>query len=103
MIDGTHVRIQAPHQYEDQFVNRKNFHSINVQLICDPDSKITNVTAEWPGSTHDAHVLSESNIYRSFEDGTHRGLLLGDSGYPCHSWLMTPFRNPVGAAQVQLI
>ncbi|XP_058637710.1 putative nuclease HARBI1 [Onychostoma macrolepis] len=96
VIDGTHVRIQAPHQYEDQFVNRKNFHSINVQLICDPGSKITNVTAEWPGSTHDARVLSESNIYLSFEDGTHRGLLLGDSSYP---WLMTPFRNPVGAAQ----
>uniref|UniRef100_A0A8C1LQH5 DDE Tnp4 domain-containing protein n=1 Tax=Cyprinus carpio TaxID=7962 RepID=A0A8C1LQH5_CYPCA len=82
-----------------QFVNRKNFHSINVQLICDPDCKITNVTAEWPGSTHDARVLSESNIYRSFENGSHRGLLLGDSGYPCRSWLMTPFRNPVGDAQ----
>ncbi|KAK9980706.1 hypothetical protein ABG768_000296, partial [Culter alburnus] len=99
VIDGTHVRIQAPHQYEDQFVNRKNFHSLNVQLICDPDCKITNVTAEWPGSTHDARVLSESNIYRSFENGSHRGLLLGDSGYPCRSWLMTPFRNPAGDAQ----
>uniref|UniRef100_A0A8C1LR86 DDE Tnp4 domain-containing protein n=1 Tax=Cyprinus carpio TaxID=7962 RepID=A0A8C1LR86_CYPCA len=89
----------AEHFFFYQFVNRKNFHSINVQLICDPDCKITNVTAEWPGSTHDARVLSESNIYRSFENGSHRGLLLGDSGYPCRSWLMTPFRNPVGDAQ----
>ena len=27
MIDGTHIRIQAPVQYEDQFVNRKNLQS----------------------------------------------------------------------------
>lgn len=93
--------LQVPLQNEDQFVNRKNFHSINVQLICDPDCKITNVTAEWPGSTHDARLLSESNIYRSFENVSHRGLLLGDSG--CRSWLMTPFRNPVGDAQAKFI
>ena len=31
-IDGTHVRIQAPREYEHEFVNRKNFHSINVQV-----------------------------------------------------------------------
>ena len=100
VIDGTHVRIQAPHRYEDQFVNRKNYHSINVQLICDPDCKITNVVAQWPGSTHDSRMLSESNIGRSFEAGTQWGMLLGDSGYPCRSWLMTPFRSPANPAQV---
>ena len=30
LIDGTHVRIIAPSQHEDQFVNRKGYHSINV-------------------------------------------------------------------------
>ena len=32
-IDGTHVRIQAPSTNEHEYVNRKNFHSINVQVI----------------------------------------------------------------------
>ena len=29
-IDGTRIRIQAPHEQEHEYVNRKNFHSINV-------------------------------------------------------------------------
>jgi len=31
-IDGTHVRILAPTRNEHEYVNRKNFHSINVQV-----------------------------------------------------------------------
>lgn len=30
-IDGTHVRIQAPSDYEYLYVNRKGFHSIDVR------------------------------------------------------------------------
>ena len=38
-IDGTHVRIQGPSAHESDFVNRKGFHSINVQAICDHRGK----------------------------------------------------------------
>ena len=31
-IDGTHVRIQRPTSNEHEYVNRKNYHSINVQV-----------------------------------------------------------------------
>ena len=31
-IDGTHIRIQAPSTNEHEYVNRKNVHSINVQV-----------------------------------------------------------------------
>ncbi|KAI1699192.1 helix-turn-helix of DDE superfamily endonuclease domain-containing protein [Ditylenchus destructor] len=34
IVDGTHIRIQAPRlQIERDFVNRKNFHSVNVQVF----------------------------------------------------------------------
>ncbi|ESO91257.1 hypothetical protein LOTGIDRAFT_97070, partial [Lottia gigantea] len=33
-IDCTHVRIQGPSEDEPSFVNRKGFHSINVQAVC---------------------------------------------------------------------
>ena len=34
-IDCTHIRIQAPYNNENYYVNRKRYHSINVQGICD--------------------------------------------------------------------
>ncbi|XP_029208930.2 putative nuclease HARBI1 [Acropora millepora] len=34
-IDGTQIRIIAPSNNESDFVNRKGFHSINVQGVCD--------------------------------------------------------------------
>ena len=38
-IDGTHVRIQAPSRDEASFVNRKGYHSINIQAVCDSEGK----------------------------------------------------------------
>ena len=34
-IDGTHIRIKSPSNDEHLFVNRNNYHSINVQGVCD--------------------------------------------------------------------
>lgn len=34
-IDGTHVPIKGPGEDENAFVNRKGYHSINVQAVCD--------------------------------------------------------------------
>jgi hypothetical protein len=36
-VDCTHVKILAPTENEGDYVNRKGYHSINVQLICDAD------------------------------------------------------------------
>jgi len=38
-VDGTHIRIIAPHNYEENYVNRKHYHSINVQALCDHRGK----------------------------------------------------------------
>jgi hypothetical protein len=31
-IDGTHIRIVRPQNHEKNYVNRKNYHSLNVQV-----------------------------------------------------------------------
>ena len=57
----------------------------------------TNIVARWPGSTHDSFVFSSSLIGQRFESQPRTledGLLLGDSGYPCKPYLMTPYLNP---------
>ncbi|XP_062373191.1 putative nuclease HARBI1 [Sardina pilchardus] len=93
-IDGTHVRIQAPSEHEYLYINRKGYHSINVQIACDASYSIFNLVARWPGSTHDARILRESQLSNTFEAGGVSGFLLGDSGYPLKRWLMTPIIAP---------
>ncbi|CAI6373074.1 unnamed protein product [Macrosiphum euphorbiae] len=72
-IDCTHVAITPPstnlnlneNQHPEYiYVNRKGYHSINVQLICDSNLKILNVNALFPGNTHDTHVWNNKNYNR---------------------------------------
>lgn len=100
-VDGTHVEIHGCDYGPDEYiyVNRKNKHSINVQLICDANYKIINVVSRWPGSTHDSRILQSSRIGQLFESGQLQGILLGDSGYALRPWLMTPFLHPSTPAE----
>ncbi|XP_039605726.1 putative nuclease HARBI1 [Polypterus senegalus] len=91
VIDCTRVHIQAPHEREWQYVNRKGRHSINVQLVANADLIITNCVVKWPGSVHDARILRESALYRKLQSNRPNGIILGDSAYPLLPWLMTPF------------
>ena len=90
-IDGTHIKIANPGGPDAlRFINRKGWYSINCQFICTSDLCFTNIVARWAGSTHDSRIFSESNIARQFANGEQHGILLGDAGYPCLSYLLTP-------------
>ena len=43
-VDGTHIRILAPSQHENGYVNHKGFHSINVQAICSHEGQLLHNT-----------------------------------------------------------
>ncbi|XP_033738226.1 putative nuclease HARBI1 [Pecten maximus] len=92
-IDGTFVRISTPRENEPDYVNRKGFHSLNVQMVCNNNFIITNCVARWPGSCHDSRVFRESQLCHDFENDLYSGFLLGDSGYPCRRYLMTPYNH----------
>lgn len=69
IVDGTHVAISAlSHEVEHAYVNRKGFHSINVQLACDARMLITNINARFPGSTHDSYIFLGSRLHRFLND-----------------------------------
>ena len=70
-LDCTHVRLYGAPLGENEhvYVNRKGYHSINVQAICDANYRITNIAARWPGSTHDSAIIHGSIIGRRFDAG----------------------------------
>ena len=49
LVDGTHIRIQKPSENEADYVNRHFYHSINVQAICLPDGRFSDVLARFLG------------------------------------------------------
>ncbi|KAI4468053.1 hypothetical protein MML48_2g00001552 [Holotrichia oblita] len=83
-IDGTHVAILKPVEEEHNYLNRKGYHSKNVQIICDYNLKILNVNARYEGATHDAYIWRHSAVQQIMEQnynaGDTRSWLLGDSG-----------------------
>lgn len=101
VIDGTHVKIVAPREGQEVYVNEKNEHSINMQVVFDAKGVIIDMVANWPGSTHDARLLRNSGLWYVFEQNmVPRGCcILGDSVYPLKPWLMTPILRPENEAE----
>ncbi|XP_049444489.1 putative nuclease HARBI1 [Epinephelus fuscoguttatus] len=98
-LDCTHIRIKSPSgAHEGDFVNRKSFHSINVQMVCNADYLISNVVAKWPGSVHDSRIFRSSAVYRRLSQGEFSGVLLGDRGYACEPFCLTPYADPQEAS-----
>ncbi|XP_045506495.1 putative nuclease HARBI1 [Colias croceus] len=97
-IDCTHVAIVKPSDDEHLFFNRKGYHSLNVQMVCDSNLKITNVNPKFGGATHDSFIWASSRMetfMRELHQNGEQVWLLGDSGYPQRPWLMTPILNAI--------
>jgi len=94
-IDGTHFRISRPSEYGEAYQNRTGRYSVNAQAICDAQCRLLSFNVTRPGSMRDSVIFKQSNIAQSFASGKYgEGYLLGDSGYLCTPYLLTPFRNP---------
>ncbi|XP_043282271.1 putative nuclease HARBI1 isoform X1 [Venturia canescens] len=79
---------------------------IRIQEIVDPDLKLLNINARFPGARNDAYIWSISPIRRAMEFHYNRGerktWLIGDAGYPLEPWLITPLANyPENTQQFQ--
>jgi nuclease HARBI1 len=99
-VDCTHVPIQSPGSDNGEiYRNRKGYFSINVQLISDTNNYITDVVARWPGSVHDSTIFDNSNLRAMFENDLVDGYLVGDGGYACRSYMLTPVTNPITASE----
>ena len=94
-INGCHIEINAPPDNREDYFNRKQHYSVNLQGTVDWNLKFMHATVGYPGSIHDAWVLRLSGLYELAENeqilsGPTRNingteiwpLLAGDSAYP---------------------
>lgn len=94
-VDGVHIPVISPGGDNAELYRcRKGFFSLNVMGVCNSSMLFTNLVVNWQGSAHDARIFSESILCATLEGGQYRGYLLGDSGYACKSYLLTPIRVP---------
>lgn len=93
-IDGTHIQIKAPRDHPQSYVNRKHYHSLQLQCVCRHNRLFSHVFTGYPGSVHDSRVLQLSDLWESCPDKCGRNYhILGDGGYPLRKWLLTPYRD----------
>ena len=61
-IDGTYIPIACPSEHSHNHFCSKQFHSLNVQAVCDCKGAFMDVECKWPGSAHNAKVFANSSI-----------------------------------------
>ncbi|XP_046897990.1 putative nuclease HARBI1 [Hypomesus transpacificus] len=100
VVDCVHVAIKAPNSEDSSYVNKKGFHSVNCQLVCDARGLLLSAETHWPGSLQDSLIFSQSCASKLHqEQDNHGGWLLGDRRYPLKKWLMTPIQFPETPAE----
>ncbi|XP_018568602.1 putative nuclease HARBI1 [Anoplophora glabripennis] len=103
-IDCTQIAIISPKTHDPEmpgviFYCRKQYYSLNVQIVCSAHLKILNINARFSGSVHDSAIWQSSLVrtHLSNNFGQNRNqftYLLGDSGYSLEPWLLTPIAQP---------
>ena len=109
-IDGTHILLSSRPQRDltpmpSDFFNRKKFHSVLLQVVCDSERFFWNVCVGQSGGVHDAAQFAWSKIYTQLRrheilpelvmeiGGIEvRPYLLGDSAYPSRPYLLKNFK-----------
>ncbi|KAB0801865.1 hypothetical protein PPYR_04051 [Photinus pyralis] len=105
-IDGSHIKILAPQHSPNSYVNRKHFHSILVQGVCNHKRMFIDLYAGEPGSLHDSNLFSKSDLCERIENGTvqfyNNSHLVGDLAYKLSTSLIVGFKNLGNLTEMQI-
>ncbi|CAA2987726.1 ALP1-like [Olea europaea subsp. europaea] len=108
-IDTTHIKMMltSSDQGADMWLDRKENHSMILQVVVDSDFRFRDIVTGWPGKMNEYSVLQSSNFFKLCEKGERMNgdkltlseqtevgeYIIGDTGYPLLPWLMTPYQG----------
>ncbi|XP_066589340.1 putative nuclease HARBI1 [Prorops nasuta] len=103
-IDGTHIKIAAPKVNSEAYVNRKGYHSLQLQAVCNENLEFIHVYCGEVGSVHDMRVFRLSNIIDMYSDENfvENSHLLRDAAYEIQKFVMVPFKDNGHLSQQQI-
>ena len=104
---GRHIRIKAPKENPEDYIDRKDYHSIILQGFVDGRYLFRDIFVGWTGKSHDSRVFKNSSLYlecrqksflpndfsRNIAGKQTSPLILGDSAYSLEEWLMKPYSD----------
>lgn len=71
------MTIKAPNSEDSSYMNKKGFHSVGCQLVCDARGLLLSAETRWPGGLKDTDVLQRSALHTQLQD-SQEGWLLGE-------------------------
>ncbi|KAM7181031.1 uncharacterized protein RBU57_018045 [Macrochelys suwanniensis] len=111
-IDGTHVPILAPDHLATEYINRKGYFSMVLQVFVDHRECFIDINAGWSRKVHDARIFRNTGLFKRLETGTFfpdqkitvgEGempmVILGDLTYPLMLWLMKPYMGQLDSSK----
>ncbi|XP_030747092.1 uncharacterized protein LOC115875718 [Sitophilus oryzae] len=104
-IDGSHIRILPPRDHPNSYCNRKIFHSVSLQGLCDNKKLFTHVYAGEPSSIHDSRLFEKSDPFEGIQTGQfafpHDSHMLGDLAYNLSDYMMVSFKSNINLSNRQ--
>lgn len=104
VIDCIHTRVQKPISFSfksptSNGSNQKSVFTISAQVMMNNEYRINNIVTHWSRDVKDNQTFATLELYRKLQDVSRGFWLLGDAGYPCLPFLLTPFVKVNSIAQ----
>lgn len=95
ILDGTHIPIIAPREWPTEYWCFKKFYSLNSLCAVDGRLRFIFFRSGYPGVRQDTHNYEDSELYTSLRGpmASAHVYLLGDTGFPCTTTLITGYKN----------
>ena len=106
-VDGRHIDMKAPSEFQADYLDRTNRHSVNLKAICDSEKKFTYISAGFPGSAHDNRVFKSTPFFRLLEQKPEALFpntnmhIIGDSAFQINNYILVPYKDLGNLTQQQ--